>query len=111
MKTLGRILIILLAFALVMGITYTVVSAASGAISSNRTPAFERGDQGLPRSEGARPPFPGGEGRELRGAGGGLRWVLGFVKNIGIIAIIVWPVLWLKNFMRRRNRDAQPISE
>jgi hypothetical protein len=105
MKTLGRILIILVAFALVMGITYTVVSAASSSLGA---PAFERGGDGLPRPEGTRP--PGGEGRESRGAGG-IRWILGIVKNTGIIAIIVALVVWLKDFMRKRNRDTQQVSE
>jgi len=108
MKTLGRILIILLAFALVMGITYTVVSAANAASSSIGAPAFERGGEGTPRPEGVRP--PNGEGREFRGAGG-IRWILGTLKNIGIIAIIVALVLWLKDFMQKRTRDAQQVSE
>ena len=109
MKTLGQILIILLAFALVMGITYTVVSAATAASSSIGAPAFERGGEGFPRPEGVRP--PNGEGREFRGASSGLRWILGTVKNIGIIAIIVAIVLWLKDFMRKRTRAAQQVSE
>ena len=112
MKTLGRILIILLAFALVMGITYTVVSTANAAGSAMGAPAFERGGEGLPRPEGVRP--PNGEGREFRGAGG-IRWILGIVlgtvKNTGIIAIIVALVLWLKDFMRKRNRDTQQVSD
>ena len=105
MKTLGRIVIILVAFALVMGITYTVVNAASSAMGA---PAFERGGEGLPRPEGARP--PNGEGREFRGAGG-IRWILGIVKNTGLIAIIVALVIWLKDFMRKRNRDTQQVSD
>jgi hypothetical protein len=106
MKTLGRILIILLAFALVMGITYTAVSAAS---SSMRAPTFERGSQGLPRPEGVRP--PNREEREFRGGASGLRLLLGIVKNTVIIAIIVALVVWLKDFMRKRTRDTQPASE
>jgi hypothetical protein len=106
MKTLGRILIILLAFALVMGITYTVVNAASSSIG---TPAFERGGEGLPRPQGARP--PNGEGREFRGGASGLRLMLGIVKNIGIIAIIVALVVWLKAFTRKRTGDGQQMSE
>jgi hypothetical protein len=118
MKTLGRILIILAAFALVMGITYTAVNAAS---SSTGNSAFERGGEDFPRPEsvqpqvpnGARPAFPpGGEGREFRGdRGGGFRWILGAVKNMGIIAIIVAVVVWLKNFMRKRNQETQQVSE
>jgi hypothetical protein len=108
MKTLGRILIILTAFALVMGITYTVVSAASSAAGA---PAFGRGEEGFPRAEGVRPQSPGGEGREFRGPRGGLRWILGVVKNIGIIAIIVALVVWLKDFVRSRSRDVRQEAE
>jgi len=106
MKTLGRILIILLAFTLVMAITYTAVNAASSSIG---VPAFKRGGEGLPRPEGVRP--PNGEGREFRRGAGGLRWIMGIVKNMGIIAIIVALVVWLKDFMRKRTRDTQQVSE
>ena len=116
MKTLGRILIILFAFALVMGITYTVVNAASSSIGN---PTFERGGEGFPRPEGVqpqlpngeRPELPGGEGRESRGdRGGGFRWILGAVRDVGIIAIIVAAVIWLKNFLRKRNQETQQVS-
>jgi len=119
MKTLGRILIILTAFVLVMGITYTVVSAANTASSSTGTPTFE-GGEGLPRPQGVqpqfpngeRPEFPGGEGREFRGdRGGGFGWILGAVKNMSIVAIIVAAVVWLKNFQRKRDQETQQVSE
>ncbi len=116
MKTLGRIVIILVVFALVMGITYTVVNAVRSSVGAT---AFERGGEGFPRPEGVRPQFPtgerpefpGGEGREFRGdRGGGFRWILGAVKNIGIVAIIVAAVVWLKNFLRNRDRETQQVS-
>jgi len=110
MRLLGRILMILAAFALVMGITYGVVSAANAAGSSSGAPAFERGGEGFPRPDGARPQFPGGEGREFRGGRGGLRWMFGVVKNVGLIAIIVALVVWLKEVLRRRNRELQQMS-
>ena len=110
MKILGRILIILTTFALVMGITYVAVSAASSASGSPGFPAFERGDGGFPRPDGERPQFPGGEGREFRGGRGGLRWIFGVVKNVGIIAIIVALIVWLKDFLRSRNRPVQQMS-
>jgi hypothetical protein len=37
--------------------------------------------------------------------------MLGIVKNIGIIAIIVALVVWLKAFTRKRTGDAQQMSE
>jgi hypothetical protein len=117
MKTLARVLIILVAFVLVMGITYSVVNAASSSLGA---PAFERGGEGFPRPEGVqpqfpngeRPEFPGGEGREFRGEGvGGFRLLLGAVKNMGIVAIIVAAVVWLKNFLRKRDLERQQVSE
>jgi hypothetical protein len=117
MKTLGKITIILAAFALVMGITYTAVNAASSSIGS---PVFEGGGEDFQRPEGVqpqvpngeRPEFSGGEGREFRGdRGGALRLVLGAVRNTGIVAIIVAAVVWLKNFQRKRDRETEQVSE
>jgi hypothetical protein len=116
MKTLGRILIILVTFALVMGVTYVAVNAVS---STATVRAFQRGGEGSPRPEGVqpqfpngqRPEFPGGEGREFRGQGVGLRWILGTVKNVGLIAIIVALVVWGKDFLEKRKRTAQQATE
>ncbi len=108
MKTLGRILIILVTFALVMGITYVAVNAVSSSITVR---AFQRGGEGSPRPEGAQPQFPSGEGREFRGQGVGLRWILGTVKNVGLIAIIVVLVVWGKDFLEKRKRTAQKATE
>lgn len=97
MKTLGRILIILTAFALVMGLTYVVVSATS---SSTNAPAFERRGEGFTRPDGQ---FPGGARPEFRGEGrGGGGWVFGMVKNIGIVAVIVALIAVPKDLMRRK---------
>jgi hypothetical protein len=66
MKTLGRILIIVADFVLVMGITSVVVNSTS---SSTTAPAFERGGEGLPQFPNSeRPEFPGGERPEFREA-------------------------------------------
>lgn len=107
MKTLGRILIILAAFALVMGITYVAVNAIR---SSTTARAFERQGEGLSRPEGGQPPFPGGEGHEERRGGSGVRLMLGTVKNIGIIAVVVGLVVWIKNYMEKRKRDWGGVS-
>jgi hypothetical protein len=88
MKTLGRILIILAVFLLVMGITYVVVSANS---SSTTAQAFV---------DGQRPPFAEGEMPDFEARGGG--WMLGLVKNLGVTAIIVTLVALPKNFLRRK---------
>ena len=116
MKTLGRILIILATFALVMGITYVAVNAVS---SSTIVRSFERGGEGQPRPEGVQPQFPngqrpeapGGEGREGRGGGSIIRLILGTVKNIGLVALVVILVVWLKNYLEKRKRDAQKVTE
>jgi len=115
MKTLGRILIILAAFALVMGMTYAAVNAVS---SSTTLRTFDGAGEGSPRPEGAqpqipngqRPEFPGGEGREGR-AGGIVRLILGTVKNVGLIAVVVVLVVWIKNYMEKQKRGAQGATE
>ena len=104
MKTLGRILIILAAFALIMGIAYVAVNAIS---ASGTAPAFERRGEGSSRPEGARPPLPGGEGR---GGGSILRLMFGFVRNVGIVAVIVALVVWLQDFLEKRRRTAQQAA-
>ncbi len=76
MKILGRILIILAVFALVMGITYAVVNAR-GSSGPGTTPGFQPGKEGFSQSNGAqsfpgggRPAFPGGDRNESRGEHG-----------------------------------------
>jgi|KBSSwiStaDraftv2_1062776.scaffolds.fasta_scaffold1850527_2 hypothetical protein len=102
MKTLGRVLIILAAFALIMGIAYMTVNAVS---ASGNAPALQRRGEGFPQPEGARP--PGGEGR---GGGSILRLTFGFVKNVGIVAIIVALVVWFKDFLEKRRRTAHQVA-
>ncbi len=113
MKTLGRILIILMVFAAVIGITYIVVNAGSSSTSANM-PAFERGDEGRQRPEGGqlqfsngeRPEFPGGGpefGREGPRGGG---WIFGLIKNIGIIGIIVALIAVPRSLIRRKPAPA-----
>ena len=116
MKTLGRILIILVTFALVMGITYAAVNVVS---SSTIVRSFERGGESSPRPEGAQPQFPngqrpesrGGKGREFLGQVRGLRLILGTVKNVVLIGIIVASVVWLKDFLEKRKRVAGQAAE
>ena len=109
MKTLGRILIILAVFALVMGITYVAVNA--GGTSSNGVPQFENGTR-LQFENGERPAFPGGqlEGRREGGKdGGGL--MFGLIKNIGIVAVVVALIAIPRNMMRNKNRSVPAIAE
>ncbi len=99
MKTLGRILIIVAAIAMVMGITYMAVNA--GGTSSQNAPAFEQHDR-FPPNGGQRPDFRG-EGD--RGGGG---WMFGMIKNLGIVAVIVALIALPKNWLQK-NRQAVPV--
>ncbi len=94
MKTLGRIVIIVCAFALVMGLVYIAVNASSSATGS-AVPAFGR-DQGFARPDGARREFHGEEG-------GG--WMFGMIRNVGIIAVIVALITIPKSIGRKRTRN------
>ncbi len=98
MKTLGRIIIILAAFVIVMGITYTTVSASGS--SSSSAPAFERGSEGL-APNGVRPEFQG----ENQNGGG---WMFGLMKNIVIVAVIVMIIVFPKNLLQQKRR-AVPV--
>ena len=94
MKTMGRILIILIAFVMVMGVTYAIVNSGSSSTSPN-SPAFERGGEDLRPLNGERPDFDS----ESPGGGG---WIFGLVKNVGIVAVIVALIVVPKGFMRRK---------
>jgi len=101
MKALGRILIILVAFAVVMGITYGTVNASGS--SSTSTPQFESGE---------RPASPSGqfEGRpEGQEGGGGL--MFGLIKNIGIIAIVVTLIALPKSVVQKKKRTTAVPTE
>lgn len=87
MKTLARVLIVLVAFAIVMGITYVAVTTGTASTSAT-SPAFERD------GENSRP--LGGEHSESGG------WMFGLVKNFGIVAFIIALIVIPKNLMRRK---------
>jgi hypothetical protein len=101
MKTLGRIVVIVVAFVIVMGITYGVVNATNSSMTAS---TFERGAEGFPRPEGMRPALPDGERPDFDGApsrGGGSMFVFGSVKNIGVLAFIVMLIALPKRLMQR----------
>jgi hypothetical protein len=101
MKTLGRILIILAAFAIVMGITYGVVNTNS---SSNAAPAFARGGEELARPEGVQAALPNGKRPDFdRDGPGGGGWMFGLVKNIGIVAFVVALIVLPKSLLGKRT--------
>ena len=99
MKMLGRVLAIVLAFTVMMAITYSAVSASG---SSNNTPAFQRGGESFTPD--------GGSPREFRDhdRGGGVGMIFGLLKNTVIVAIIVAMVVFSKNFLQQQRR-AVPV--
>ena len=118
MKTLGRILIILAVFALVMGVTYVAINAGGTSISG--APRFENNDR--PQFANGERPFPsdgqfqpgqrpeGFEGRERGGGGvGGL--MFGFIKNIVIITVVVVLIAAPRSWFRNRKRVVPVAAE
>lgn len=117
MKTLGRVLIILGAFALVMGITYAVVNASGSSLAGGQR--FENGDRS--QFANSERPFPadgqfqprqrpeGFEGRE-RGGGSFFGLMGGFAKNTIVIAVVVVLIAAPRNWFRNRKRTALPAT-
>jgi hypothetical protein len=110
MKTLGRILIILTAFVIVMGITYVAVNAG-GLSSSGGMPQFENDRGSLPANgQFEQPEFGVGqfEGRpEDRERGGG--WMFGLIKNVGMIAVVVMLIALPRRIKRNKKRSAPAV--
>jgi len=102
MKIVGRILIILAVFALVMGITYLIVNTRGSS-----APGFEPGNERFSASNGAPLGFPGGGRNEFRGERGGGGWLLEALKNIAIIGIIVALIVVPKSWMQKRKKATQ----
>ena len=116
MKTLGRIFIILAAFALVMGISYVAVNA--GASSLDGTPRIEIGERPFPPNGQFQPGqrLPGGdfEGRREEDGerGFGLMGLMfGFIKNTVIIAVFVALISVPRSLMRNKKRPVPAETE
>ncbi len=103
MKTIERLLIIVVAFAIVMGGTYYAVNASSNGSSAQ---AFDR-----PQFQGAgfNPNGPRPEFRGERDGRGGSGWMFGMIKNIGIVAVIVVLIVLPKNFFQQQRRQAATV--
>jgi hypothetical protein len=118
MKIVGRILMILAAFALVMGIICVAVNAGSTGNSSN-APEIGPGKGGFGGTEGVRPEipnaerpeFPGGERGDIRGERDGGGWIFGAIKNIRIERIIVPIIVLPKGWLQKRKRTEQVAVE
>ena len=107
MKTLGRILIILVVTALVAGALYLIVNA-NGTGTASDFP--QRGEQFASSSDfeaGARSEFEGG--RPERGEGGG-GWAFGLIKNLGIIAVLVTILILPKGLAKRKRLAAVKVK-
>ena len=105
MKLIGRILVISAVFWMVAGLLVTVVNA-----SGSSAPRFG-GDGPQFRPEGNGNGFrPEGNGNRPEGRrdefGGGSRWLFDVVKNVGVIAVIVTAIVWLRNNAKKNKRKA-----
>jgi hypothetical protein len=94
MKTIGKTIVILAAFAIVMGVIYSVVNTSGS--SSRGAPQFENGERRM------RPDGQFVEREEGRGEGG---WAFGLIKNIGIVAVVVLLIVLPKNAMQKRKQE------
>lgn len=110
MKTLGRIAIILFAFILLSGLIVLAVNA-----SGMNQPNFNGGGRTEFRPQGGdnngtsfRPDGGEPEGRE-RGGRGGIGWIFGAVKNVGVITLLVLAIAWPRS-LTKKNKKAGTIS-
>jgi hypothetical protein len=114
MNMIGRILLILAVFALVMEITYAIVNSRSPS-GAGFTQRFEPGNRQFASPQGAAPGFQNGErpefpseGRnEFRGERSGGRSLFGAFRNIAIIGTIVAMIVLPKAWIQKRKREAQ----
>jgi hypothetical protein len=94
MKALGRILVIVAAFALMMCVIYLTVNTGG---SSTNAPAFQRGGDGFTPND-ARPEFRGEDG------GNSFGMLFGMLKNTIIVAAIVALIVFPKNLLQQKRR-------
>ncbi len=117
MKTLGRILIILVVFAALSGLMVIGVNASGFSASNFRGEGGEfrpsGGGEGFP-PPGFRPDGDDGgfrpEGFEERGErgegrGGVTGLMFGAIKNIFVIALLVTVIVWPKNIARNKRKN------
>lgn len=118
MKTLGRILIILLATAIVTGAWVALVNG----IGANVSTSFNRPSRAefRPQQQGNQPPagfpeggFPQGERPDReRGGGGSMgRFALGMVKNVGVVAVLVALIVLPKSLFGRKRKNNPQVDE
>ena len=117
MKTLGRILIILLATAIVTGAWMALVNG----VGANVSTSFDRpgGAEFRPQQQGNQPPagfpeggFPQGERPDRERGGGSMgRFALGMVKNVGVVAVLVALIVLPKSLFGRKRKNNSQVDE
>lgn len=118
MKTLGRILIILLATAIVTGAWMILVNG----IGASASVPFEQlgGAEFRPQQQGNQPPsgfpeggFPQGErfDRERGGGDSMGRFALGMVKNVGVVAVLVALIVIPKSLFSQKRKNNPQVDE
>jgi hypothetical protein len=120
MKTLGRIVIILVVTALVTAGLYALVTAnGTGNVPSDFGRGGEQFQSGgaLPegvRPEGFRPGFEGGRGehneRGEGGFGGGFGFIFGLLKNSLMIGLIVAILVLPKSLSKKKRLAAAKVE-
>ncbi|MBI5963052.1 MAG: hypothetical protein HY863_06225 [Chloroflexi bacterium] len=113
MKTLGRILIILMVFAALSALMVVGVNASGVSASSFRG----EGGEFRPGGEGFPPGFqPGADGNRVRpegfeehsergeGRGGISGLMFGAVRNIFVIALLVTLIVWPRSVARKKRK-------
>lgn len=111
MKTLGRILIILLAAAIASAAIIGVVNATRSINFSGRPEGGEFRPQGNQPPQGDFPeggfPQGGRPDRDREGGGGSLsRMALGFIKNTVVIGVLVVAIAVPRNLLSKRKKSA-----
>ena len=110
MKTLGRILMIMVVFSMVAGLIVTLVNASGmNAHALDDTGQFR--PQGRVNGAGLGQPNPGNRPPERGGQDGGssaVRLVLGMLQNVVVIGVLVTMIVWPKNIAKKRKR-ASPV--
>jgi hypothetical protein len=107
MKTIGRILIILVLFSALSGLMIVAVNASG----SNSPDYDDAPSQFRPHGGDAEFRPEGDQNRPERGErgereGGGSRWMFGLIKNIGVMAILVTIIVWSKSVAKKKRKQA-----
>jgi hypothetical protein len=108
MKTIGRILIILVVFSALSGLIVLAVnasgtSAASAGFDGARPQLSSNVNEGGFNPEGAQGRHERGERGGHEGGGG---WAFGLVKNMGVMTILVLLIALPKSIAKKKRKQA-----